>query len=1850
MFAKACLSQYCTKVIFLFFLFSNWHVSNWELNLPPRYSLDLELSWEQNVTAERKAQLTNSSSADSASKASSLSSFSSNEKDRETKSYGNGDHAVAYIGHPSMQKYSRQISSSSAATSVSEYPNSDYYLDTADHSRSTSTTESLLEDSESVMLHDRQMGFRDRDLHDSMNYTKYFTDVVQRNSANNVGKLYVNYSDSKSTDCNPEKSKQLKKRDLIIPDEEEEFPFAKYTFNKKPDKSKPLMTSAKFANRIRSKNSIASKSLMDQYTLLHGMPGKRLTNSSSSSSLFSSMTSNSFTDYSSPEDLNLNDSYDFDLQRAHQASFSNSNVNIPLMNQMYVQNGTKMVPGFSPYPGAEFGAPISPTPMDCSPTSAEQILSSLGFAETQSFLPKRFLRSWVSKMMQSQQKEREILQQQIGRLQQPCYIYPEGFYDDVDIPPSVSAQHSGNNTPKWRQSLDNIHADHPPTTRPLIGHRKIFRRAHSFNPILKEYGNLSEANVADTDTEQEKEFGSVGALPLAKENSFDKLKRILQHTESHLPQEFKRNQFSSNRQTSLPLFLETLSEEDEVKSRSRSPSFEKTWDNKERRPSHMKHFFQEEERKSCTASEGSPENSRKNSWNEPRLSEVISNIKGSLDEIGDMASTSSNDTSIEEIIKNIPENRNQSLQLPSIIVSERDDLDNSPPKNVEIQPSFRPVSPHPDNQPKVKEEVFSKDSLEIAEIMTDSERRRSVQTYAPVLESIPSPNSDAYKTVSLKKTLGEAGNSTKFLKIGTDAEDKSLSPSSTNSPLGLSPVTVIEMAKLDNQNDSLETEDSLPKVTGSVHSVGRSSSRTLNTRCKCASPVNLKKHESTVKRNSPILDQIPKSLHLERRSYEREIKTDCEKDSLDGGDDNICVEYKEKEIQTTDNALPPVIRFSDISSVMQVFMRTCPFQGENLFYLAQDRGTQYKSPPVKINESTDFSNEESDRIDSGITSNQSSNESGSRLSPLQSLRLSDRHSNDKWETHLVVGSAGCHSNIQSTVKNDYEVHGEVNKAERPCRLIDLNDKRQDSLIKTVYRSEAFIITGNHNLNKTVPLMKQSNLACKEQTQTTYYPELIKTHTASAKYEHQANSGTDVQYNFNTASKKQLTQPGKCDCILSEYFEDNELGAAGLNINCNSKKNVTFSMTDSQEEKELKQINSFQRVEKNRTSFHDNKYYSFDTKGIQNSHESNGLGTNQFKSKHNENFLCHTKDETIKHSNETKLTGEKHVRSVLNFSFGNGGIYSQSDSENSMLSPTLEFKSDSKVYNLNETNNFNSLEHNLDSVSLKLECARESTPQKQHNSFEIANSKPDPNNSLKDMQNSDIKMTVRNSGSGFWKLKKSFSVNDSYDNYKCSGLTYTDNVSACGHYASRSLDFDTTGSRRAILKKCDGATFSKSFDTGSSMSSSFSSQEHATEDFTYFPKLETTGQDWLVKPITIDRVDACDSVVNNAENIAQEFLGIDLSEIDKYCAIADVEVLEDIDEECEELEKFIDSYSDLNHGCHNFMENSDMENKAVLDGTIKSSLENEKHDEEVSESHLPNSFGENCSTEGHVLVKEESCNGQEIYNSVSKNSVVNLSDGDSIIGSEKSRVDTERQTNSNVKIKTFQLGKNTINMRTFGNYSCSDNTVGKVSTAKIDITITDVDNIDDEKLNNIEITDTKVKENEINTQLKSTPEEEYMYVEESEKMKKIKELYKSFSFGDFEGFSFDDSLKETNDGPYHSYKNFKEKMDKNVTFEEVFAQNFEYLENENNVEDNIGHQSITENFTHRERITEEVSKASPHVNFVTHNCLNCGHKVTVAMHVDESYQKDHDYCAQCSPLDISIESLERKRQKKFKDSY
>ena len=861
--------------------------------------------------------------------------------------------------------FSRQTSQISNSTlpswSGSELPNT-----SGSASRCTSTGESMFDDV-TVSLQDQNLS---KNCFKDYQYSEVIGPTRRRSSLSDALSVGPYLSKKVGEDTMKTNKEKRKRRDIIVQeDEEEAYPFAKYTFNKKTEKSKAddsTSTLSSMSTKSSSQESIFSVGLMKQYVTLKNGKMPVMNKQSSSSSMISSMTS-SFADQNtssmSMDDNNLGQDFDSfkndwrmrnNSKIRYQKSAPNLFLNIPPPMQ-------------NPYNYPMFNYPQMPAP--------EQLLNSYGLDEARSILPERFMKSWIEKAMMTQQEEYMRCMMNVSpQMSTASSYYDNPYYvDDSDLPPSVSAQQSAATTPQYRSSIENIHGmaklfNQP---QPSVPERKVLQRSHTFNSSMQEMMKSRANSFAENeDDDTDKKLASIGALPLKKENSFDKLKRILHSSfpVQYKEKNFRRSMFASSQQKSLPIFLETLTEEDEEKRRSRTPSFEYI---PSKKSSNMRSFI-EEEKRSCQASSSDTSNNSEISG----CSSASSYFDPSDKLVGEEAFTALFSSSFDFKKEHCSKDENSIISIPSIVVSERDNENivskdaknetdlNQPfegtktesilpriveeacsPTNEKINMS-RPASPNPDNQ-DTHNTVGSKHNLEIAEIMSN----KSTELFRKV-----SKKERSLKTLEHMHADWAAPKSGHFLSIsGTDFDDRHLSPaSSVASPNIMSPITVIEVNKLDNQNDSLDMDEA--KATehknARLQSVG-----TIDSSCKSHSGLQREvlfegKHELnsqhiSIKRKKSKKYKAPKCLTLKRHL------NDC--DNLSGKNsssdsENVFEEKKlnlaktdskNNEVQADDDSLVPLITVSEVSALLKQLSQSIPQLAKDpLFVLAHDRATQ----------------------------------------------------------------------------------------------------------------------------------------------------------------------------------------------------------------------------------------------------------------------------------------------------------------------------------------------------------------------------------------------------------------------------------------------------------------------------------------------------------------------------------------------------------------------------------------------------------------------------------------------------------------------------------------------------------------------------------------------------------------------------------------------------------------------------------------------------------------------------------------------------------------------------------------------
>jgi hypothetical protein len=514
------------------------------------------------------------------------------------------------------------------------------------------------------------------------------------------------------------------KRELIQEDDHDKdnIPFAKYTFNKKSKERRPEDRAPKMKDISRR------RSLLEQL-----VDYKHKNFHSHESSLSTGSVSSSVSFYPSPSDASISEGTNgpWPLQ-SRRSSYG------------YLSRTTSMDSN-SGYTSPQVSStPTKPEPNLFGETAAEDVLMNLGFCSTGSFLPERFARDWASKIKQAQQEKLVQIQQQ------HVLALLEDRSDETKRPHHSYSNHAQQNSHSHNsQSYRSCHERHKATdfvhALDVQSRQQSYRRRDKFQrsaTILSFHQNSKESSIGNK--LQPPQEGS-----MEKQDSIDQLKAILEKQASLLhvgsDKQSRRQQFATSRQKSLPLFLETLCEEDEA----------------------MKSF---EQRRSQSRGSGD-------------------------DRSSDTSSLQSDISRFNEIVLNNPSPESASDKGCSnaknsskyIQVGNKDHLDNdSEPGDSEIEsitskgrkmpylPSVPSIIVTAKTPPMVEQ---SSCSLEVADILE------------PAMHSTVLPDSDGAHAYAQNKTFDTLSVSP-------------LSPISL-SPSPLSPITVIE-CELDNQNDSFD--------------------------------------------------------------------------------------------------------------------------------------------------------------------------------------------------------------------------------------------------------------------------------------------------------------------------------------------------------------------------------------------------------------------------------------------------------------------------------------------------------------------------------------------------------------------------------------------------------------------------------------------------------------------------------------------------------------------------------------------------------------------------------------------------------------------------------------------------------------------------------------------------------------------------------------------------------------------------------------------------------------------------------------------------------------------------------------
>lgn len=687
-----------------------------------------------------------------------------------------------------------------------------------------------------------------------------------------------------SSDSKSSRSKDSR-CDLILPDDDtEEIPFAKYTFNKKPDGAGSGSPSEMSSSSRSSRDSFDKKSKRNQY-----MSAKMSTSSYSTGSFAST-------------------NFDSSDCTSYLSSVDSTNQKLVKQSSTYYQpfNGSTdsmMCPpamhhGYSPQPGFPFQSnslyypPVAPQP------TPDQVLMNLGFGDDiENFLPARFAQDWRAKIMQKQQEMYLKAQQEMLYQANPFLL-------------SRSKQFS-------KQNSEISGTDHSPETD-ISSKDSVasLSRASSSSKLpighgYKQIPNLisEEKMAAERQSSIEKLRDLLQSDTLISSVNKEKPVKIFQKKEGENGMDLKRKQFARARQKSLPIYLETLNEEDEVSSLKGKLSKAK--------------FFRE-----TTPSNESTKSPSENSTSDHSLS-------------------SSNRESIAE--SNFTDNDINDFKLLALEHDKRLSTEGDSDLSHTVPSIYVEVNP-------------SNESLEIDEILCSHTNSRQDLPVEPAMVSMVLNDADS-KHHHLKNQTNHLN--PHFLGEGDEKMWRRLSSSSLSiSPMPSSPITVIEVG-LDNQNDSLDNvtdsidaDDNVPKEVSlsrfsaaldkkinhqtSTESQSQSVDSTNHTSDGASSSMHGKKY---VRGQPHSLDK--NSTSSERSKFISEVHHV-------GSRNSISIEIPQNEsqdmcIQADDGSLPPIIRFTDLDSL---FDKLVNIEDENLFYMARDFGTQYE-PPSEPNMSLD---------------------------------------------------------------------------------------------------------------------------------------------------------------------------------------------------------------------------------------------------------------------------------------------------------------------------------------------------------------------------------------------------------------------------------------------------------------------------------------------------------------------------------------------------------------------------------------------------------------------------------------------------------------------------------------------------------------------------------------------------------------------------------------------------------------------------------------------------------------------------------------------------------------------------------
>ncbi|XP_025090330.1 uncharacterized protein LOC112561806 [Pomacea canaliculata] len=361
-----------------------------------------------------------------------------------------------------------------------------------------------------------------------------------------------------------------RRRDLIIPDEDEEYPFAPNSLRRPgdlkgrsggKDSSVGSTTSVSSSKQISSDSfsmmssgSSMSQDLNWRDQLVHGwreMTGQRYNEQPSSYGMFTRQGSQTWRDHP----------HYHHQQQQH-----------PPPSTFHPISGM-MPPGFMPHPSTfsrgmsveslgsmgipsppaetfRYGNPLQPFPPNQMQNQAEMMLMNLGFGSSDGFLPERFLRDWYNKVMRAQMQS----QQQAAPAGAP-----------------LDAQDSLYGSASNLHNVDAVRGPQLPNRKPSFD--DVGSASDLHHVVHHPSGRLMTSSAASHASSDSHDVAASNLPPvLDKDERIDRLKEYIEAYAQNMSTSSdsrtgRIRQFANARQKSLPLYLETLSEEDEGKAR-----------------------------------------------------------------------------------------------------------------------------------------------------------------------------------------------------------------------------------------------------------------------------------------------------------------------------------------------------------------------------------------------------------------------------------------------------------------------------------------------------------------------------------------------------------------------------------------------------------------------------------------------------------------------------------------------------------------------------------------------------------------------------------------------------------------------------------------------------------------------------------------------------------------------------------------------------------------------------------------------------------------------------------------------------------------------------------------------------------------------------------------------------------------------------------------------------------------------------------------------------------------------------------------------------------------------------------